>query len=29
VFKVHKDAVRPHATPLVQLSISGDGQDLD
>jgi len=28
VFKVHKDAVRPNAMPLVQLSISGGGQDL-
>jgi len=28
VFKVHKDAVRPHTGPLVHLSIPGGGQEL-
>jgi nitrogenase-stabilizing/protective protein len=28
VFKVHKDAVRPHAAPLVNLSIPGGRQEL-
>ena len=27
VFKVHKDAVRPTASPLVQLSVPGNGPD--
>jgi nitrogenase-stabilizing/protective protein len=27
VFKVHKDAVRPPASPLVQLSVPGNGPD--
>ena len=30
VFKVHKDAVRPHASPLVHLTVPGDEeQELD
>jgi len=29
VFKVHKDAVRANTSPLVQLSLAGDGEDLD
>jgi nitrogenase-stabilizing/protective protein len=28
VFKVHKDAVRPHSAPLVQLSIPGGDEEL-
>ena len=28
VFKVHKDAVRPNAAPLVRLSIPGSGRDV-
>ena len=29
VFKVHKDAVRPNTSSLVQLSMAGGGEDLD
>jgi len=29
VFKVHKDAVRPNTSPLVQLSLAGGSEDLD